>query len=245
MGRRQSPVDEFRLARQFVNLSNIYLESLRQIVLLPGRILKRFFGKTSYKVKRQCLAHATRSILIMWVGFLIASSVLYFPQSPLSDIKEAKADQTTYTAAFAASIDGFAWTSEVCTGTCAQGWVSGDGNPSGSVHADVTGRKKRSTGYFYKTMTWEAMGVPSGATVTDVDASFYYKVITNVSGADSGASWGVKLYDSANTTGVLTGGAADLEADYTLSNPSAGSWTSRNADAAQSVASSYGQLRQW
>lgn len=90
---------------------------------------------------------------------------------------------------------------------CGQGYFasSGPSDPTGgAAYALINTTKNKSMdGYFYRTLTWEQMGVPAGAKITSVSASM------NGSGFDSniGATQciGMYLYNGANDTNILTG----------------------------------------
>jgi len=148
--------------------------------------------------------------------------------------KNVHADQVTYTISFATDYEGFSWVSTKCTGTCTQGWYDGDGNPADSVYAKVTERNKVNEGYHKKnTLTWENMGVPAGATVTSIDGKFDVKNAQETHAATHAI--GTYLYDSADTTNILTGGVT-LESDF---DPTSTSWVTINADTAKNVDSAY------
>jgi hypothetical protein len=57
------------------------------------------------------------------------------------------------------------------------------------------------TGYFKNSYTWQALGVPSGSTVTQVSGSWWDKTSSSSSsGCSSSTTAGMQIFDSANTT---------------------------------------------
>ena len=107
--------------------------------------------------------------------------------------------QTNYSEPWASSLDGWSYVQTACTGTCGQdALLSSDGNPPDSVHNVVTGRNKNETGYWHKSMTWEAMGVPAGDTVDTVDGQWDDKTVCTAVACTSSTTVGIQIFDSAN-----------------------------------------------
>lgn len=173
------------------------------------------------------------SFVFSWL-FFGGPQVWENPSFP-PETKKALAAAATYTVNFATTIEGFSYINESCSigATCTQGYIGTDGNPAGSLYAKVVGRNKKNLGYFKKSLTWENMGVPSGATVTQVDGSFAARLFQETHSATQAA--GLKIFNSSDATSVFTGGV-DLETEF---DPTSASWVTRNTDGAKSVDAAY------
>ena len=183
------------------------------------------------KNKKHFLRYFTKiSILLIIFGFLGSFFVPFLFRQSVTPVRAAVQN---YTVNFATSIEGFTYVDESCTGTCTQGYLGTDGNPSGSLFAKVTARNKKNLGYFKKTLTWEDMGVPAGATVNNVNGSFDVKLFQETHASTQ--SVGLKIYDGVDTTGVFDG-LVDLETEF---DPTSSSWVTRDVDGAKTVSSAY------
>src|SRR3989339_1050618 len=130
----------------------------------------------------------------MKIVFLLSVALIFlFQVSPVA------ATTMNYTVSWASDLESFTWVSETCSGggVCTQAFSSVDGNPAGSSEINVSGKNKRNTGYWKKTLTWEDMGVPVGATVNNIDGRFDVKLVQETHAATQ--STGLKIYDSADT----------------------------------------------
>jgi hypothetical protein len=142
----------------------------------------------------------------------------------------------TYTQPFNTG-HGWTYTQLACTqslGSCSSNPVdttAGDCNPAPCVTTQATSFVSAAlTGYFHNTYTWAQLGVPSQAIVVSVDGSFWDKA----SGCASGATAGMDIYDSTNTTSVI---GATLEGPFAVSADTGGA-THGNAGA-KAVAVAY------
>ena len=168
--------------------------------------------------------------------------LLLAPAFLLSWPGEARADETTFTVPFASDLESFSYVSETCTGggTCTQGHTAADGNPAGSLYVRVQGKNKTNAGYFHRALTWEDMGAPAGATVTQVNGYFDYRHVTDSHAVTGYPLLGLKIYNSAETISIMesSGVPVDLETEFDPGGVSA-SWATRDTDGNRDVNSSY------
>lgn len=175
------------------------------------------------------------SLLIVFFWLFTGWPVVWTNPRIPPGIVEVKADSTTATYSFASDAEG--WSASSCGaagGSCS--FQSGDGSPSsGSIETSETRKNKGgSVVWQISGITWEDLGVPSGATVTAVDGSYNHKMATCTSCNTSGGntSGDLLIRDSGDTTTIAT-----LETAVTYT--AATSWASRNANGAQSIGASY------
>jgi hypothetical protein len=142
------------------------------------------------------------------------------------------AASTNFTEPFASG-HGWTYVQTTCGGTCTNGDASGDGNPSPSVFAKVTGRNKNMAGYFKRTFTWENLGVPAGDTVETVDGQWDDKAVQTAVACTSNTLAGMEILDSSDS-GTCT--ASTLEPNLDVSGDTA-AWTNHNPTGAVSVSS--------
>jgi hypothetical protein len=140
--------------------------------------------------------------------------------------------QTNYTEPWTSSLDGWSYVQTACTGTCgADALLTSDGNPADSVHNVVSGRNKDETGYWHKSLTWQAMGVPAGDTVDTVDGQWDdFSVCTAVACAST-HQVGIQLYNSGDTAEIT---ASTVEPLLTVAGDTS-SWTTHNPTGAVNV----------
>jgi hypothetical protein len=140
--------------------------------------------------------------------------------------------QTTYTEPWASSLDGWSYVQTSCSGTCGQdALLTSDGNPADSVHNVVSGRNKDEIGYWHKSMTWEAMGVPAGDVVDTVDGQWDDKSVCTAVACASTHQVGIQLYNSGDTAEIT---ASTVEPLLTVSGDTS-SWTTHNPTGAVAV----------
>ena len=140
--------------------------------------------------------------------------------------------QTNYSEPWASSLDGWSYVQTACTGTCGQdALLSSDGNPPDSVHNVVTGRNKNETGYWHKSMTWEAMGVPAGDTVDTVDGQWDDKTVCTAVACTSSTTVGIPIFASANSAEIT---ASTVEPLLTVAADTS-SWRTHNPTGAVNV----------
>ena len=104
------------------------------------------------------------------------------------------------------------------------------GDPSGALKSDTAGSSKASANYWEWTGTWEALGVPSGATVTQIRLFAHEYRCTLYTGGNTGTTkdGSIELRDSGGTLqATLWSGAA-----YTAAH---GAWQSVAAQSYQAV----------
>jgi hypothetical protein len=142
------------------------------------------------------------------------------------------AASTNFTEPFASG-HGWTYVQTSCNGTCTNGDVSGDGNPSPSIYASVAGRNKNMAGYFKKTLTWENLGVPAGDTVETADGQWDDKAVPTAVACNSNTLAGVEILDSADSAACTD---VTLEPNLNVSGDTAG-WTNHNPTGAVSVSS--------
>jgi hypothetical protein len=132
-------------------------------------------------------------------------------------------------------VSGHGWTyvQTTCGGTCTNGDVSGDGNPSPSVFASVAGRNKNMAGYFKRTFTWENLGVPVGDTVETVDGQWDDKAVPTAIACTSSTLAGMEIFDSSDSAACTN---STLEPNLNVSGDTA-AWTNHNPTGAVSVSS--------
>jgi Na+-transporting NADH:ubiquinone oxidoreductase subunit NqrB len=112
----------------------------------------------------------------------------------------------------------FDTTSEGFTSTSAASvtgdWFSGDGHPSsGSLQKRITGKNQNTTGNIWtRTLTFETMGVPAGATITAITAgSSWSRCNEYVTGSGTNQQVGVSLIVGGNTYSI-SGASANFTA---------------------------------
>jgi len=152
---------------------------------------------------------------------------------PRTDI--AYADSTTKTYSFPS--DAESWSATACGAagaTCI--WQTGDGSPAnGSLEEPETRKNKGGTWTWQLSgITWESLGVPSGAIVTAVDGSYNHTMATctDCDTTGSNTSGTLLIRDSGDTATVAT---LETAVSYT----GAATWASRDASSAQSIGASY------
>jgi hypothetical protein len=142
------------------------------------------------------------------------------------------ATSTNFTEPFASG-HGWTYVQTTCGGTCTNGDVSGDGNPSPSVFAKITGRNKNMAGYFKKTFTWENLGVPAGETVQTVDGQWDDKAVQTAVACTSSTLAGMEIFDSSDSAACTD---STLEPNLNVSGDTT-AWTNHNPTGAVSVSS--------
>ncbi len=117
--------------------------------------------------------------------------------------------QATFTEPFNQSpAHGWTWTQTACSGTCTStpsttstncATTGGTANECVSATNSLTfSFATAMTGYFHNpTYSWHTVGVPTGATVTSVQGSFYDKIVQS-GGNCTTAQAGLAIYDSTN-----------------------------------------------
>ncbi len=141
------------------------------------------------------------------------------------------AASTNFTEPFTSG-HGWTYVQTTCGGTCTNGDVSGDGNPSPSVFTNVAGRNKNMAGYFKRTFTWENLGVPAGDTVETVDGQWDDKAVPTAVGCGSNTLAGMEIFDSSDSAACTD---ATLETNLNVSGDTA--WTNHNPTGVVSVSS--------
>jgi len=177
---------------------------------------------------------SVQTLRFLLIGVIVTSWVFSgWPQisnfSP--KIKKVYADSATKTYTFNADAEG--WTNTACgaPGATCQ-WLSSDGSPAnGSLNGSET-RKNKSGTYTWElsSITWESLGVPSGATVTEVDGSYNHKAAVCTSCVST--SGDLLVRDSGDTATIVT---LETAVSYSVAT----SWAARNASGVQSVGASY------
>lgn len=142
------------------------------------------------------------------------------------------ATSTNFTEPFASG-HGWTYVQTTCGGTCTNGDVSGDGNPSPSVFAKITGRNKNMAGYFKRTFTWENLGVPAGETVQTVDGQWDDKAVQTAVACTPTSLAGMEIFDSSDSAACTD---STLEPNLNVSGDTA-AWTNHNPTGAVSVSS--------
>src|SRR3989344_3249753 len=149
-------------------------------------------------------------------------------------IELAHAIELTKTYSFPS--DSESWPNTACGqapgASCA--WVSGDGSPaSGSLGESETRKGKSGTWTWQlSSITWESLGVPAGATITNVDGSYNHTMAACTACGTTNTSGNFLIRDSGDTATIAT-----LETAVTYSGAAA--WAARNASGAQSIGASY------
>ncbi len=156
-------------------------------------------------------------IRVIFVLVLIVSLFL----SSVRIIPKASAATTTYT------ISDGSMTAATASGACAGGLTNStptDGGQGTVMSTLCSAKNKTIIVKWTKTLTWETMGVPAGATITQVDGNYKYRQAqeTNNTTQTMGA---LQLRDSGDTASCA---ASDPEASFDPT-PTNGSYTSRNA----------------
>src|SRR3989338_5488776 len=175
-------------------------------------------------------------ILVISFGWIFSGwpQVWHNPPFP-PEAKIAYADSTTKTYTFDSTAES--WSATACGAagaTCI--WQSSDGSPAnGSLEEPETRKNKGGTWIWQLSgITWESLGVPSGATVTDVDGSYNHTMATctdcNTTGSNTSGTLSIR--DSGDTATVAT---LETAVSYT----GAAGWASRNASGSQSVGAAY------
>lgn len=144
------------------------------------------------------------------------------------------ASTTAYNEPWTSSLDGWAYTRASCSGTCADG-LSTDGNPADSVSDKVTGRSKAESGFWSKSLTWQAVGVPAGDTVNTVDGQWDDKAVQTAVACTSSSTMGMQIFDSANATEITASAVEPLS--NVAGDTSA--WTNHNPTGAVQVNAGY------
>ena len=142
------------------------------------------------------------------------------------------ATSTNFTEPFASG-HGWTYVQTTCGGTCTNGDASGDGNPSPSVFANVSGRNKNMAGYFKKALNWESLGVPAADTVETVDGQWDDKAVPTAIACTSSTLAGMEILDSSDSAACT---ASTLEPNLNVSGDTA-AWTNHNPTGAISVIS--------
>lgn len=179
-------------------------------------------------------------VKVLSVIFLITLLFADFPplwQNPRipPKIGEAYAVDATKTYTFDSTTES--WSATACGAAGAVCiWQSGDGSPAnGSLEEPETRKNKGGTWTWQLSgITWESLGVPSGATVTAVDGSYNHTmaVCTNCNITGSNTSGTLSIRDSGDTATIAT---LETAVSYT----GAATWASRNASGAQSIGAAY------
>ena len=142
-----------------------------------------------------------------------------------------------------ASIESFGTAGTAGTGNYTAEWDSGNGDAgNGSLHAWCLGRRDDIQAEFLlEDVDWEDLGVPAGATVTDIQvtgiSTYYGLVHDNV--ADDFGPVNVYVYAAGTTTHVGTGALFTRA----LSGSSDGSWQ-QSSGSSQAVGGSYQESTQ-
>jgi hypothetical protein len=74
----------------------------------------------------------------------------------------------TVTKTFSFASDAEGWASSGGTADTTLGWSASGGNTGGCISSRIFGRNKSADPHWYYVGTWEDMGVPAGATVTNI-----------------------------------------------------------------------------
>lgn len=116
------------------------------------------------------------------------------------------ADQITVTYSFATTAESWAGNGGTSTTNTYQ---AGIGNAAGDLESSITGTNKNDAvaGWVLSGVTWQTLGVPSGATVTSVDGRYDWQCSTYTLGDPASASGDLTVTDSvdANSTTLETG----------------------------------------
>src|SRR3989344_5385258 len=175
-------------------------------------------------------------ILVISFGWIFSGwpQVWHNPPFP-PEAKIAYADSTTKTYSFPANTEG--WSATACGAagaTCI--WQSSAGSPANGSLEEPEIRKNKGGTWTWQLsgITWESLGVPSGATVTAIDGSYNHTMATctdcHITGGNTSGTLSIR--DSGDTATVAT---LETAVSYT----GAAAWTSRNASGAQSIGASY------
>jgi len=108
-------------------------------------------------------------------------------------LREARAITNTKTFSFTTTAEGFIGTSG---GKSVLSYDSGTGNPAGSLKTDSAGRNNSDISDWTWSGTWEDLGVPTGATVTQVRINSGYTKVTAWNVVNSVTIGAYKLRDS-------------------------------------------------
>jgi hypothetical protein len=136
-------------------------------------------------------------------------------------------DTATYTISDGSS------TATLTSGACDTSQTNGttsDGAQGTVIRSQCVGRSDVPVIKWNKTLTWEAMGIPAGSTITQVDGSFKYRVVTESHTATQ-AMGTMQLRDSADSADCA---ASVLEASFDPGAVNA-SFTTHNASGAINV----------
>jgi hypothetical protein len=131
---------------------------------------------------------------------------------------------------------GWTYTQTTCTNflTCTSGDAADGQTNATSVFAKAAASQnggRTMVGYFSRSFTWEALGVPPGDTVTTVDGEWYSRrVNTGSPGCSTSSTAGMQIFNAANTTEAT---AAAIEPVIDVSGDAA--WTLHNPTGAIAV----------
>lgn len=140
---------------------------------------------------------------------------------------EARADQTSYT------ISDGSMSAALVSGSCDTSLTNTtvtDGAQGTVITSTCVGRNDSPNVKWTKSLSWETMGVPTGATVTQIDGSFKYRVVQE-SHAATQTMGTMQLQDSADTASCA---ASDLEASFDPGAVNA-NFTTRNSSGTVNV----------
>ena len=171
-------------------------------------------------------------VIVLISGWIFSGwpQIFNFPPK----VQEAQAAIATKTYSFPS--DSESWSNTACGAppgaSCA--WVSGDGSPANGSLGESETRKGKSGTWTWQisSITWESLGVPAGATVTDVDGSYNHTMATCTTCGTTNSSGNFLIRDSGDSATVAT-----LETAVTYTGAAA--WATRNASGAQSIGASY------
>lgn len=162
-------------------------------------------------------------VAIFWVAFSgLPVWVSFLPKTPA-----AHADSTTYT------ISDGSLTAALVSGGCDTSQTNStpsDGGQGTVISSACVGRNDVPVVKWTKTVSWETMGVPAGATVTQVDGSFKYRQVAESHNATQ-VMGTMTLRDSSDSAACA---ASDLEASFDP-GPNNASFTTRNSSGAINV----------
>ena len=110
---------------------------------------------------------------------------------------------------------GWTYTQVSCSGgTCSNNPTASGANCNGGTGGCVQATNSLTfnttrtlVGYFKNSYTWQALGVPAGGTVTQVQGSWWNRS-SSASACSSSTTAGMQIFDSANTTQVTSAAVA-------------------------------------
>ncbi len=197
-------------------LSGVWLV-LKFAVLLLGKIIKELekidFEIPIPKAYRLALKKVTSTALAISVTISVLVPVLYFPQSPISNIYKAYGDTGTKTWNFTGNAEGLA-----DPGNHASVAFSFDATDNAVLFSTTVKSLTNAVEFGRKSTTgetWETWGVPVGATVTNVQITAWQeKLVAN--SKLSAHSIKARIINSSGTTIHTAGDILDVALGTTL-----------------------------